>query len=589
MSDSPRALISVYNKQNLEVLARGLQILGFEILSSGGTARELAGFNITVTQVSDLTGVDEALGGRLKTLHPVIHAGILADPKDAGHRADLQALGADPISLVVCNLYDFPQNPSIELIDIGGPAMIRAAAKNYESVGVVIDPNDYEKVLAELKGSGGLGLETRRLLAEKAFNATAAYDREIADWFGGLPASSLKDSASSDTSMADASMANSPANSSPPVPFELPEKLSLNLSKTQVSKTLGLRYGENPHQQGALYEIEASGNFWQKETSFWQGTQQIHGKELSYLNVYDATAGWLLTNQLPSPESPASAVIIKHANPCGAALAENIQQAFSRAYECDSVSAFGGVVALNLPVNKALAKLIADLFIEVVIAPEYEPKALALLQKKKNIRLLLAPFPYGASHSPESSKSEVLNPPDNNPPTNPAATPESSKSEILGLPSLQIRSVENAVLVQTADMASFDGYSDKSDWKVVTKKEPTQSQWRDLIFAEKVAAAASSNAIVIAKDQMALGIGAGQQNRRDAANIASQKAGDRASGGVCASDGFFPFADGLNGPINSGCSAVIQPGGSIRDEEIIAAADSAELAMVFTGKRRFRH
>ncbi len=586
MSDSPRALISVYNKQNLAGFARGLQDLGFEILSSGGTARELAGFNITVTQVSDLTGVDEALGGRLKTLHPIIHAGILADPKNAGHRADLQALGAAPISLVVCNLYDFPQNPSIELIDIGGPAMIRAAAKNYESVGVVIDPNDYEKVLAELKGSGELGLETRQLLAEKAFSATAAYDREIANWFGGLSASNLKDSASSAASMADSALSDSPANSSPPAPFELPEKLSLNLSrlqisksqvsktqisKSQVSKTQDLRYGENPHQQGALYEIEEyeiedSGSFKHINRSFWQGTQQIHGKELSYLNVYDATAGWLLTNQLPSPESPASAVIIKHANPCGAALDKNIQQAFSRAFECDSVSAFGGVVALNLPVNKALAKLIADLFIEVIIAPEYEPKALALLQKKKNIRLLLAPFPYGASHSPESSKGEASDP-----------------------PSLQFKSVENAVLVQTADMSSFDGYSDKSDWKVVTKKEPTQAQWQDLIFAEKVAATASSNAIVIAKDQMALGIGAGQQNRRDAANIASQKAGDRASGGVCASDGFFPFADGLDGAINSGCSAVIQPGGSIRDEEIIAAADSAELAMVFTGKRRFRH
>ncbi len=571
-----RAFISVYDKRDLSDFAGGLANLGIDIISSGGTAGELAKSGISATEVSELTGVGEALDGRLKTIHPVIYAGVLARLDDPSHLADLKELGAEPISLVVCNLYPFESDPSVELIDVGGPAIVRAAAKNHEYVGVVIDPDDYEQVLLEMREQLNgekqdkpvLSLETRTRLAEKAFRHTAKYDAAITQWLkeGGQKKKSGKKT-TKETEAGTDSQPGETKKSSGTSPLQ--EKLTLNLTKTR-----DLRYGENPHQAGALYEVaeieELAGaehreeyKEEQKESrSFLDGMEQLNGKELSYLNIYDLTAGWMLAHELPLQIPPqtgspaqdelakpsASAVIIKHANPCGAALAPDIETAFSNALACDPVSAFGGIVALNQPISQKLAEKMRDLFLEVLIAPDFEGSALELLKKRQNLRILKA--------SPPSA------------------------------PGLHIRSAGGSILVQTPDNP---GEHKEGEWKIMTSKKPTDSQWYDLVFAEKVAAAVSSNAIVIAKDLTAFGIGAGQQNRKDSAGIAARKADGRARGGVMASDGFLPFADALDGAIEAGCEAVVQPGGSVKDEEVTAAAEAAGLSMVFSGRRRFRH
>jgi phosphoribosylaminoimidazolecarboxamide formyltransferase/IMP cyclohydrolase len=502
----PSALLSVYDKTGIGDLAVALRDLGWDLVSSGGTASAIAAAGVPVTDVADLTGVPAILGHRVVTLHPKVHGGLLADPNDPEHRADLEQYGIRPISLLVVNLYPFSSNPGIELIDIGGPAMVRAAAKNHAHVGVLVDPADYDAVLDELRASGALGDATRRRLARTAFAHTAAYDAAIVAWF-------------------DETAPEQPADG-------LPTSLHLALTKAQP-----LRYGENPHQQGARY-LAAGRRSW------WDDAIQHGGKELSYLNLYDTEAAWRLVNRFDAP----AAVVIKHANPCGVAIGDGIADAYVKANACDPVSAFGGIVGLNRRVDLATAEALVPVFTEVVVAPSYDDDALDLLtSKKKNLRVLSAPTPAGAR--------------------------------------LDVRSIDGGLLVQHVDTVDLD----RSHWQVVTEARPTPEQWRDLVFAWQVCAVVSSNAIVFAKDGQAFGIGAGQQNRVDSARIAATRADGRAAGGVCASDAFFPFRDTLDAAAEAGITAIIQPGGSMRDDESIAAADEHGMAMVFTGERHFRH
>jgi len=500
----PTALLSVYDKSGIVELAAGLHAAGWRIVSSGGTATAVAAAGVEVTDLADITGLPAILDHRVVTLHPKVHGGLLADPTNEQHLADMAQHGIEPIDLVVVNLYPFSSNPSIELIDIGGPAMVRAAAKNHAHVGVVVDPADYPLVLAEIERDGQLGAGTRRRLARDAFAAIAAYDAAIANWF------------------------DAP---SPETPEALPAGLHLSLERAQT-----LRYGENPHQQGARYRLAGA-------TSWWDTAVQHQGKELSYLNLYDTEAAWKLVQRFGRP----AGVIVKHANPCGVAIADTIEQAYHQANACDPVSAFGGIVALNRTVTKAVAEALTPVFTEVVVAPSYEPDALEVFAAKPNLRVLSAHAPSGAR--------------------------------------LDMRTIDGGLLVQHTDTVS----PDRSAWTVVTEAQPTPEQWADLEFAWQVCAVVSSNAIVYAKDGRALGIGAGQQNRLDSARIAADRSAGRAVGGVCASDAFFPFRDGLDAAAAAGIEAVIQPGGSMRDAEVIAAADQHGIAMVFTGERHFRH
>ena len=504
----PRALLSVSDKTGLESFAKSLVAAGFELVSTGGTFKVLSEAGLPVQKVSDVTGFPEILGGRVKTLHPMIHGGILAKRTDA-HLQELQQQGITPVDLLVVNLYPFREtvakdnvtlDEALENIDIGGPTMIRAAAKNFQDVVVVVDPADYDMVAREV--SDGVSLEQRRALARKAFAHTAAYDAAIVSYLD-------KDTL-------------------------LPPTLHYALERAQ-----DIRYGENPHQQGARYrEIGKRG--------WWDGMVQHSGLGLSYLNLFDAEAAWQLVHEFK--DAPA-AVVVKHANPCGVAMADTIEAAYEHAFEGDPKSAFGGIVALNKPVSEDLARVIlANPKADVLIAPAYAEGVLDLLAKKrKNMRVLEAPAPQGNG--------------------------------------LELRRVEAGFLVQEHDRVVLD----KSNWRVVTKAQPTQAQWRDLEMAWLVCAYTKSNAIVLVKDGQAFGIGAGQQSRVDAAELAMKKADGRAKGGACASDAFYPFRDGLDAAAAAGAAAVIQPGGSIRDAEVIAAADEHGIAMVFTGMRHFRH
>ena len=521
-------------------LARRLVTLGWEIISSGGTAGVLRDGGVDVTEVAEVTGAPEMLDGRVKTIHPIVHGGILADRSKPEHLADLAAAGAEPIDLVVCNLYPFGKAPSIEMIDIGGPAMVRAAAKNHAHVGVVVDPADYGAVLEELEVGRALSESLRRRLARKAFAHCASYDAAIVTWLdAGAPEPGEEDAPAGDS---DSDV--------------LPESLFLRLRRAEV-----LRYGENPGQLGARYRLGDA-------PSWWDTAARLGGKQLSYLNVYDTDAAWRLAHALgPDP----AAVVVKHANPCGTAAHDDIAEAYRRAHACDPVSAFGGVVALNRTVTAELAESLAEVFAEVVVAPGYDAGALERLRDKPNLRIL-------AANTPEA-------------------------------PALQFRSLGDSFLVQTAPDADSgragsglgavsasdvdDGAADPpaapDGWEVVTERRPSDAEWCDMVFAWRVVAAVSSNAIVVAKDRCAVGIGAGQQNRRDAGRIAAAKADDRGRGGAYASDAFFPFADGLDGAVEAGCTAVVQPGGSVRDAEVIEAANHHGMAMVFTGRRAFRH
>ena len=501
-----RALLSVSDKTGIVELARGLTELGFDIVSSGGTAAELASAGVAVKKVSEITGAPEILGGRVKTLHPKIHGGILADRRKQEHVDELAAQGIGAIDLVVCNLYPFErtvavegvaEDDAVEQIDIGGPAMVRAAAKNFHSVAVVVNPERYGSVIDELRADGEVSLATRRRLSLEAFQHTAAYDAAIAAY--------LSDDG-------------------------FPPRLLLS-----AEKVMDLRYGENPHQSAAFYRSAGP-------PAGLAAAEQLHGKELSYNNLLDTDAAWKLVLDLEG----AAAAIIKHSNPCGVAEAPRLEEAYARALECDRTSAFGGIVALSRPCDRATAEAVAAIFTEVVIAPDFDADALEVLQAKKNLRIL-----RGASPLP--------------------IEPE-------------VRRVAGGLLLQSPDPP------DAADTaKVVTKVEPTDQQWEDLRFAWVVAKHVKSNAIVLAKDRVAVGVGAGQMSRVESTELAARRAGDRARGTACASDAFFPFRDGLDAAVAAGATAVIQPGGSVRDDEVIAAADEHGVPMVFTGRRHFRH
>ncbi len=518
-----RALLSVYDKTGLVDLARGLRELGWELVASGNTSKELDGAGIAYVQVADVTGFPEMLGGRVKTLHPRIHGGILADRSLPQHLADLDAQGIPPIDLVVCNLYPFTASPSVETIDIGGPAMVRAAAKNHAHVGVVTTPDDYRPVLEELRSVGALSDATRGRLARAAFAHTAAYDAAIVSWFDG----------------------DDP----------LPPTLHLTLARAEIC-----RYGENPHQRGARYR---SGPGW------WDAVVQHGGTALSYLNVFDADAAWHLVHEIAADAGGRSAaVIVKHANPCGAAIADDLTAAYAKALGGDPVSAFGGVVALCGEVTDDVAETVARApQADMIVARGYTPGAVErLVARRRATRLLSAPDPEPA-RDPGSARGYASAP---------------SSGERAGL---ELRTLGAAALVQSPDSFAVSPQA----WEVATARRPSGTEWPDLVLAWRLCARTTSNAVVLAAGGQAVGVGAGQQSRVAAAELAVEKAGARAAGAAGASDGFFPFPDGLEVLARAGVTAVVQPGGSVRDGEVAAAADSAGIAMVLTGERHFRH
>jgi len=501
-----KAVLSVYDKTGIEDFARRLAEAGYELVASGNTAAALRNAGIAHQSVEELTGFAEMLGGRVKTLHPRVHAGILADLSDPSHVADLEKQGIEPVGIVVCNLYPFRQRPSVETIDIGGATLLRAAAKNFSRVSVVCDPADYPAVASALQNEGQVPEQVRLQLARKAFAHTCAYDAAIVSWF--------------DEKLAP----------------ELPQTLHLSLELAEQ-----LRYGENPHQLGARYRSAG-------EASWWDSVAQHQGIALSYLNLYDVDAAWTLLHDLAGL-GPAAAVIVKHANPCGAAVAPSLAQAYERAFEADPVSAFGGIVALSGPVDAEVAEAVAKgAQADVIVAPSFTEGALSrLAAKRKSTRVLSAAAPTGSPW--------------------------------------HLRQCSGGWLVQS----SYRYSTTPEEWKVVTRAQPSAQGWADLVLAWKVCAAVKSNAIVIVKDGVALGIGAGQQNRVAPAQLAVAKAGERAKGAAAASDAFFPFRDGLDALAVAGVSCVAQPGGSVRDAEVVAAAEEHGIAMVFTGERQFRH
>jgi len=517
MTHPPRsrlALLSVYDKTGIVEFARELDALGFTVLTTGGTARALMEAGLDVVEVSQHTGFPEMLNGRVKTLHPKIHGGLLARRDRPEHMAAIREMGIDPIDLVVINLYPFEATVArqdatreeiIEMIDIGGPAMIRSAAKNHRDVTVIVDPADYSRVTAALKETRTVPPGLRLELATKAFSRTSEYDGAIRRY------------------LASASKSEG-----------FPSCLDLSFEKV-----LDLRYGENPHQTAAFY----------REPGAPPGSlaccEQIHGKDLSFNNLLDLDSAWRLIGEF----SPPAAAVIKHNNPCGVAIAGSAAEAFARARDTDPSSAFGGVVALNRALDAETALEIGALFLEAIIAPSFEKEALLLLTKKSNLRLLRT---------------------------------GSEKSAIAGL---DLRRVSGGMLAQTWDAST----SLPSNGKVVTRRSPTAAEMEDLDFAWKVAKHVKSNAIVYASGGRTLGIGAGQMSRVDSARLGAQKSLTSLQGAVLASDAFFPFRDGIDAAAQAGVAAVVQPGGSIRDSEIIAAADEHSLAMVFTGERHFRH
>lgn len=503
-----RALLAVYDKSGLVDLARALIELGVSLVSSGGTAKAIRDAGLPVTSVEEVTGFPEMLDGRVKTLHPRIHAGILADRSKPDHERQLEEQGIEPFDLVVVNLYPFRETVAsgarfdevIEKIDIGGPSMVRAAAKNFGSVGVLVNAERYPEVLDEIRREGGLSRETRFSLAAEAFAHTAAYDAAVAGWFGsrdeGLP----------------------------------------TFAGLAFRKIGDLRYGENPHLRGALYE-EIGG------PGVLGGAEVLQGKEMSFNNWLDVDAAYSLCAMLRSP----AAVIVKHNNPCGAALAASLADAYRRAFECDTVSAFGGIVAFSAEADAEAAEAMADVFTEVVVAPSFARGALEAFAKRQNLRVVRAPLP--------------------------------------AVGGLDLRPLPGGALVQDRDsiVETRDGM------EVVSTRQPSEEEWRDLLFAWTVAARVKSNAIVFAKGEATVGIGAGQMSRVDSSFLAARKAGDRAKGAVMASDAFFPFPDALEVAADAGVTAAIHPGGSIRDEEVLAAAEARGMAVVLTGRRHFRH
>lgn len=513
-----RALISVYDKTGLEELAFGLTEAGVEIVSTGSTARRLADAGIPVIAVEDVTGFPECLEGRVKTLHPAIHAGLLADQTDAQHRDTLDELGVAPFDLLVVNLYPFSDTVAsgateaecVEKIDIGGPAMIRGAAKNHVSVTVVVDPARYDDVLETVR-SGGFTLPQRKRLAAAAYSHTAAYDAAVASWFAETYA---PDEVARSTGWPD-------------------------FAASVYERVTPLRYGENPHQSAALYRgSDAAG---------LAGATQLHGKEMSYNNYVDADAALRAAHDFDAP----CVAIVKHANPCGIALGDDIAEAHRKAHACDPVSAFGGVIATNSAVTAAMARQVADVFTEVVVAPEFAAEAVEILTQKKNVRLLRVDL------APRELRRET-------------------------------RAISGGLLQQAPDLIDAPG-DDPTTWELKAGPAVDEATLADLVFAWRSARSVKSNAILLAADRASVGIGMGQVNRVDSARLAITRAGERAKGAVAASDAFFPFPDGLDVLLDAGVRAVAQPGGSVRDEEVIAAAQRANVTMYLTGTRHFFH
>ncbi|MGQ0509720.1 MAG: bifunctional phosphoribosylaminoimidazolecarboxamide formyltransferase/IMP cyclohydrolase [Betaproteobacteria bacterium] len=514
-----RALISVSDKAEVIEFARALAGLGVAILSTGGTAKLLDKEGVPVTEVSAHTGFPEMLDGRVKSLHPKIHAGLLARRDSREHMAQLEKAGIPPIDLLVVNLYPFqatvanpdcPLEEAIENIDIGGPTMLRAAAKNYAGVAVVVDPADYARVLEEIRAGGGVAEETRFMLAKKVFAHTSAYDGAIANYLSALDGEGRRRA--------------------------YPDVLNLQLFKRQ-----DMRYGENPHQSAAFYRDA------QPARGGIAAFAMLQGKELSYNNIADSDAAWECVKSFSEP----ACVIVKHANPCGVAVADGSLAAYRKAFATDTTSAFGGIIALNRALDRAAAEEIGKQFAEVIIAPRVEPAAREFLATKQNLRVLEVPLAHDAQAH-------------------------------------DYKRVGGGLLVQSSDAATLE----RKALRVVTKKQPVDEQWSDLLFAWKVAKFVKSNAIVFCRGGATLGVGAGQMSRIDSARIASIKAAHAKlslAGSAVASDAFFPFRDGLDAVVDAGAVAVIQPGGSVRDDEVIAAADERGVAMVFTGVRHFRH
>ena len=512
-----RALVSVYDKTGLETLAQGLTAAGIEIVSTGSTAKVIAEAGCPVTAVDSVTGFPEILDGRVKTLHPHVHGGLLADLRKDDHARQLDEHGIAAFELVVVNLYPFTQTVAsgagiddcVEQIDIGGPAMVRASAKNYANVAIVTSPRSYDAVLAAVR-AGGFTLEQRARLATQAFAHTATYDTAVASWLGSVVAPD-------------------------PDGDGFPEWIGATWTRGEV-----LRYGENPHQRAAVYR---SGS----HEPGLAGAEQLQGKQMSYNNFVDADAARRAAFDHLEP----AVAIIKHANPCGIAIGTDIADAYRRAFATDPVSAFGGVVAANREVTEAMAEAMAEVFTEVVVAPGYEPAALRVLEAKKNLRVLQVPGPHPSRH-------------------------------------VEMRSISGGLLLQAIDTIEADGDAPET-WQLVSGDQADAGTLRDLEFAWRACRAVKSNAILLARAGAAVGVGMGQVNRVDSARLAVDRAGDRSAGSVAASDAFFPFADGLQVLIDAGVRAVVQPGGSVRDEEVIAAAQQAGITMYLTGTRHFFH
>ncbi|MCX4664254.1 bifunctional phosphoribosylaminoimidazolecarboxamide formyltransferase/IMP cyclohydrolase [Streptomyces uncialis] len=509
-----RALISVYDKTGLEDLARGLHGTGVELVSTGSTAARIAAAGVPVTRVEDLTGFPECLDGRVKTLHPKVHAGILADLRLDTHRAQLAELGVEPFQLVVVNLYPFRETVAsgaspdecVEQIDIGGPSMVRAAAKNHPSVAVVTSPARYADVLAAVRG-GGFDLTARKRLAAEAFQHTAAYDVAVASWFA--------------------------SEYAPVDDTAFPDFFGATFERRST-----LRYGENPHQGAALYADGTGG---------LADAEQLHGKEMSYNNYTDTDAARRAAYDHDEP----CVAIIKHANPCGIAIGGTVAEAHRKAHACDPLSAFGGVIAVNRPVTEEMAKQVAEVFTEVIVAPEYEDGALDVLTRKKNIRVLRA---HQAPAAP-----------------------------------VEVKQIDGGRLLQVADRLQADG-DDPASWTLATGDALSPGELAELAFAWRACRAVKSNAILLARDGASVGVGMGQVNRVDSAKLAVERAGaERARGAYAASDAFFPFPDGLEILTAAGVKAVVQPGGSVRDEQVAEAARKAGVTMYFTGTRHFFH
>jgi phosphoribosylaminoimidazolecarboxamide formyltransferase/IMP cyclohydrolase len=529
-----RALISVSDKTGLVELAKALAASGVEIVSTGSTAKTISEAKIPVTEVSAVTGFQETLDGRVKTLHPAIHAGLLADLRLTGHRSELEKLGVSAFQLLVVNLYPFVEaiangasgESAIDQIDIGGPAMVRAAAKNHANVAVVVDPANYKDIIAATT-SGGTSLAQRKQLALQAFSHTAKYDTAVSNWMAG----SLADGWKADSNSKDPDAGKNPG-------FD--PQLSIKASLANV-----LRYGENSHQAAALYKIDGL----DKSLGIAQA-KQFGGKEMSYNNFVDADAAVRAAFDFNEP----AVAIVKHANPCGIAIGASssddaIADAHAKAYVCDSVSAFGGVIAANRIVTLKMASQVAEIFTEVIVAPGYETEALSLLLTKKNLRVLQLPPSYSA-------------------------------------PGKELKQISGGFLVQEAD--SFKNFSDQN-WKLVSGTKPDAQTRSDLEFAWRAVRSVKSNAILLAQEGASVGIGMGQVNRLDSCELAVSRAASRVKGSVAASDAFFPFADGLEVLIRAGVKAVVQPGGSVKDEDVIRAAQDAGITMYFTGERHFFH